>query len=91
MSTPLGNTIIVGNINFKIKAYSEEEIETINFYIDGELQFSDNEPPFEWKMNKRFGERFISRHTLKAVALFNGGCKWTEEIGIWYFHLRKNN
>ena len=89
-ATPRNNTVIIGNINVEVHAYSEDEIESVNFYIDGSHQFSDTEPPFEWTMNKRFGKWPLMRHTLKVEASYKGGCFWTEEIDVWYFHLFKN-
>jgi len=89
-ATPRNNTVIIGNINVEVHAYSEAELESIGFYIDGSHQFSDTEPPFEWTMNKRFGKWPLMRHTIKVEASYKGGCFWTEEIDVWYFHLLKN-
>ena len=89
-TTPRNNTVIIGNINVGGHAYSEDEIESVNFYIDGSHQFTDTEPPFEWKMNKRFGKWPLMGHTLKVVGNYVGGCEWSEEMDMWYFHLLKN-
>lgn len=89
-TTPRNNTVIIGNINVEVYAYSVDEIESVNFYIDGSHQFTDTEPPFEWKMNKRFGKWPLMRHTLKVVGNYVGGCEWSEEMDMWYFHLLKN-
>jgi len=87
ISTPFNNTVIIGNINVEVHAYLEEEIETIDFYIDGSLQFTDTEPPFEWTINQRFGRWPLMRHEIKVEALYNGGCSWADGINVWYFHL----
>lgn len=89
-ATPRNNTVIIGNINVEVHAYSEDEIESVNFYIDGSHQFSDTEPPFEWKMNKRFCKWPLMRHTIKVTGSYKGGCFWSEEMAVWYFHLLKN-
>ena len=83
------SSIVLGSIKVKVHAYSEENIEQVNFYIDNQLQFTDAEAPYEWRMNQRFGKWLLSKHRLKVVAKYIGGCEWSEEMDIWFFHLRK--
>lgn len=85
--TPFGKTRIVGDIRITIKAYSEDEVESIDFYIDGSLMHTDTESPFYWDLDQRLGDRCFGWHTLKVTAIYEGGCSWTEEMDFWYFHL----
>jgi hypothetical protein len=43
-----GKTIIIGDIT--IEAYAEN-CEKVEFYVDGELKFTDTDHPFEWKLD----------------------------------------
>jgi len=83
-------TIIIGGATVKVKVYHEDEIKNVTFYVDGKPYFSDTNPPFEWKMNKRFGEKPLMAHTITVTAYYKGGCSWTESVPVWYFHFFKN-
>lgn len=89
-ATPRNNTVILGSVNVKVHAYSEDEIESIHFYVDGSDQYNVTSPPFEWKMNHRYGKWPLMKHTITVTAYYKGGCEWSESIPVWYFHLLKN-
>ena len=48
MTTLLGNTFIFGDITFEANAFSKNGIDRIEFYVNDELKYVDNELPFEW-------------------------------------------
>jgi len=56
--TLLGRTVIVGDIT--IQAAVGNDIVSVSFYNNNELQYTDNEEPFNWKWE----ERAIGRHLL---------------------------
>lgn len=51
---------IIGWTNVEINATNTNRVE---FYLDGELQFVDDEPPFEWEMHASSG-----LHTIETFA-----------------------
>ena len=68
---------IIGWANVEINASNTAKVE---FYIDGELKYVDETPPFEWKMYAPFG-----LHELKVMAYASNGNKsWA---GIDFFSL----
>jgi outer membrane protein assembly factor BamB len=88
-STLLHNTIILGFVNVKVKVYSQDQLESVNFYIDNIIQSRITEPPYEWWMVFRYGRFFISKHTITAIGYYKGGYTWSESIDVLYFHLLK--
>lgn len=85
-----GNTVIFGSVKVKVYVYSEAEIESVHFYVDGTDQYFVTEPPFEWRMNRRYGNSFLSKHTIMVTGYYEGGISWSESIDVMYFHLLKN-
>lgn len=87
---PRNNTLIIGSVTVKVQVYSENDIESIHFWVGGVDQYNVSKPPFEWNMNHRYGKWPLMRHTITVVASYKGGCSWTESILMWYFHFFKN-
>jgi outer membrane protein assembly factor BamB len=85
-----GNTVIIGSVNVKVHAYSWNEIESIHFYVDGIDQYNLTKPPFEWRMNQRYGKMFPLKHTITVTGFYKGGYSWSESIDVMYFHLSQN-
>ena len=85
--TLLGNTVIIGSVNVKVHAYSWNEIESVHFYIDGTDQYNLTKPPFEWRMNQRYGNLFPLKHTITVIGYYKGSYSWSESIDVLYFHL----
>jgi outer membrane protein assembly factor BamB len=85
-----GNTVIIGSVNVKVHVYSEDQIESIHFYIDGTYQYNLTKPPYEWRMNHRYADLFPLKHTITVIGYYKGGCSWSESIDVVYFHLLKN-
>lgn len=59
---PIRNTIIIGKIVVEINAY--DGIEKVGFYVDDELKFIDDIPPYQWL----WGEMSMGRHKIKIIA-----------------------
>ena len=89
-STPRNNTIILSSVKVKVHVYSEDQIESVHFYIDGTDQYNVTKPPFEWTMNRRYGKLFPLVHTITVTAFYKGGCQWSESIDVLYFHFLRN-
>jgi hypothetical protein len=55
-------TIVIGPITVKVDLESSlESIERIDFYVDGKIKTSINEPPYEWNWNTpTFGKHVLS-------------------------------
>ncbi len=43
--------LIIGQIGIEVSA--ADSVQKVEFYVDGELRFTDNEPPFAWRLNQR--------------------------------------
>jgi outer membrane protein assembly factor BamB len=89
-STPQGRTVIIGGTTVRMNVYSVDDLENLCFYIGHEYQYSVTEPPFEWKMNKRYGVRPFMNHALYVIAKYKNGCEYALVMDIWYLHLLKN-
>ncbi len=47
-------TIIIGNVSIEVKANDElSGVAHVDFYIDGELKFKDDAPPYSWEWNEQ--------------------------------------
>jgi len=86
-STPRNNTVILGSVKVKVDVSSADQLQSLHFYVDGIDQYNVTAPPFEWKINHRYGKLFPLKHTLTVTAYYKGGCTWTESIDVMYFHL----
>jgi hypothetical protein len=63
------NTILILGSTIQASASDESGIEKVEFYIDGELVFTDEEPPYEYSFNKiNFIRRIIKKHTITVKA-----------------------
>ncbi|MBN2065289.1 MAG: hypothetical protein JW771_00580 [Candidatus Thermoplasmatota archaeon] len=53
---PSKTIVIIGQIDIEVNG--AESIQKVEFYVNGELRFTDNEPPFSWQLNQRaFGKK----------------------------------
>jgi len=48
---PCETILIIGQIDIEVNA--ADSVQKVEFYIDGELRFTDNKPPFTWRLNQR--------------------------------------
>jgi outer membrane protein assembly factor BamB len=85
--TRKNNTVILGSVPVKTTVYSPDELESLHFYVDGTEQYNITAPPFEWNMNRRYGNLFPLQHTITVTGFYKGGTSWSESINVLYFHL----
>ena len=79
---PTDETIIIGKITIETTAYAIDGIDKVEFYIDDELKFTDNEAPFSWLWN----ERAIGNHEIKVIA-YGDGNKAEDNISVIIFNI----
>ncbi len=79
-------TVIVGSATFTVKVYDPGDLINLSFYFQG-LRSTLTNPPFEWNMNHRYGQKLVTRDIVTVIANYKGGFSWTESIYVVYFHL----
>ncbi|GEM_PF-1168947 len=81
------HTLILGKITIEPQASDTGSgIEKIEFFVDGEIRYTDIIPPHEWVYDEP--AILYHRHTLKLKTFDSAGnSKETEEINIWIFNL----
>ena len=79
---PLPMTVIIGTVDVKasIKGISED-IEKVEFYVDGQLQGTDYEEPYIWSWDK---PTFL-KHTLSATAYYDTENISSDDVIVWRF------
>jgi hypothetical protein len=80
--TLLGNTVIIGAITIEVDGYQLEKIE---FYVDDELRYVDEESPYQWLWD----EFAVGRHTLTVVAHDKNTNLIQDERDIIIFNMMK--
>ncbi|OYT59332.1 hypothetical protein B6U81_06275, partial [Thermoplasmatales archaeon ex4484_30] len=79
--TFLGNTIIFGGIDIDVSA--TEGITAVEFYVDDELKYTDNESPFSW----HWDERIFWRHNIKVIGYSEENEVIERSMDVIIFHL----
>jgi len=75
-------TVVIGNIDVTTKINGiSEDIEKVEFYVDGKLQATDYEEPYIWSWNK---PTFL-KHILKATAYYNTENISSDDFIVWKF------
>ena len=77
-------TLVIGPITFKVNVSGTENINKVDFYIDGELKHTDYYSPFSWECYEVLS--FI--HTLKVTAYDYEENPVSEEMRILFFNTR---
>ena len=82
ISTIFGNTIIVGSTSLQAMISNNcNDIDEVEFYVDGELQSTDKTLPYIWEWETRsFGKHVIE---IVAIDCFGGDIK--SELSLWKF------
>jgi len=75
--------IVIGKITVQAEATSnpEGQVYSVEFYLDGESQFIDSEPPYEWEINSQL----MGRHTITVTAHGMHGEKESEVNDVILF------
>jgi len=70
MKLPSDKTIIIGSMNVEVKGTYDK----VEFYIDNQLKFVDEEEPFEWEISKAIGKHEIE------VKMFSDGNVYEDKL-----------
>jgi len=74
-------TLVIGNITVKAQVSNLTELDRINFYMDGQLQHTDEKAPYTWEWN----QPSFSRHLLNITASVNGEEMLHVQRIVWKF------
>ena len=80
--TIFGNTLIIGKITVDVYAFNEENVDRIEFYLDGRLIAIDKQAPFEILLD----ETAIWKHKLEIYAIYKE-CIVKEEMILIIFNI----
>jgi len=58
--------LIIGHIDIEVE--TTDDVEKVEFYIDGKLEYTDVERPFNWRLNER---AFFKKETIRVEAYTN--------------------
>ncbi|RLF44335.1 MAG: hypothetical protein DRN29_08615, partial [Thermoplasmata archaeon] len=73
-------TIVIGKITIEANAINASKVE---FYVNDELKFIDEDKPYQWLWNERaFGE-----YEIKVIAHDKYSDEATDEINVWVMNL----
>ncbi len=79
---PFFTPLIFGKIDVDVYANNiDNEIDRVEFFVDGELKEIDTSEPYSWTWD----ERVFFRHTLKVVAYDTSGVNATRKLEVWKF------
>ena len=79
---PFITTVIIGKIDVYVDAIDYiYGIHKVEFYIDGELKYSDTAEPYDWTWD----ERLFFKHTINVTAYDNAGNSASDEIMVRKF------
>jgi len=80
--TLLPKTIILGKIDIETEVNSiSGEIEKVEFYIDGQLENTDYEEPYEWT----WYQRSFFRHDIETKVFFDDKGTAVDNVFVWKF------
>ena len=83
ISTIFDNALVIGKITIEVDAFDEEGTEKVEFYVDSELKYVDDELPYEWLLD----ETIFGRHCLEVVAYDKEGNEAKDNINIIIFNI----
>ena len=74
INTIFHNTYLIGRATIEVSAVDDKEVAKVEFYVDDELVYEDNEAPYEYSIRKIDMIKHIFRkRTIKAVAIDDEG------------------
>ena len=83
---PKSTAIIIGCIDIKVNATDAKSgINHVDFYINDDKKFTDNNPPYQWTWKWVPGEQVFGKRDVKIVAFDNAGNPASVEIVVWKF------
>lgn len=75
--------LIVGSITIEIAVYPLEMVEKVEFYVDDELKYEDDESPYSWM----WGKFAVGWHEIKVIGYDKEGNINTDEMEVIIFNL----
>ncbi|RKX48850.1 MAG: hypothetical protein DRP25_06870, partial [Thermotoga sp.] len=77
-------TLIIGSINIEVTADDATSgIDKVEFYVDGDLVYTDTEAPYQWTWN----ERVFFTHTITVKVYDKAGLTAEDSIEVKIFNL----
>ena len=81
--TFFGNTILIGKTTIKATAEDDEKVEKVEFYIDSELVYEDEDEPYEYSFRKIDSLKHILRsRSIRIVAYDTEGKTSTAQFDV---------
>jgi len=82
------NTILIGKTKIDLCIEDDSGIEKVEFYIDGNKIFTDEEAPYEYTLKRvKLFRRFVRKHTIMVKAYDDTGKIATDSIDVITFIL----
>jgi len=79
---PTKIAIVIGKVNVEVSVYSKNMIDRVEFYVDDEIKFIDDTPPYKWQWN----EFSMGKHEIKVVAYDNEGNNASDKVEVIMFN-----
>lgn len=82
--TLLKVTRLIGGTNIVVNADDDSKVDKVEFYVDGELVFTDEEAPYEYQLKKigTFKSIFFRKHIISVIAYDDSGKTSTDELEV---------
>ena len=80
MPTNFKKALVIGKITVNVSGYNVNRVE---FYVDNELKYTDDEPPYQWLWN---GFAFGS-HEIKVIGYGNKGKQAEDSVSVFIIQL----
>ena len=74
------NTVVIGFLDIEVTT-ENENITSVDFYIDAVYKATDTTPPYMWSWN----ERGSGKKVITAVARQDDGNHYSSKITVWKF------
>ena len=80
---PFKTPLIIGKITIMVDTFDEEGIERVEFYVNDEPKFIDDEEPYQWLWN----EKAFGKCKIKVIAYDMEGNEAEDEIMLTIFNM----
>lgn len=80
---PFVITLIIGKIDIEVNVTGDEQIDRVNFFIDGELKSTDKTMPYSYSWK----QLICSRYSIKAVVYDENENHAEDEIYVWKWRI----
>ncbi len=75
----LHTNVIIGSVAFRVESNEETEVD---FYLDGQRQYSDTSPPYEWP----FSLKTVGKHEVRAEVRCEDGTEAYARMDVYLFN-----